>query len=79
MDTLQALQYLGWKIQERLHFDERGQTAAEYMGIIVIVAAIFAAIAGTNIDDTIARNISTKIGEIFGGGGAPAGPAQPPG
>jgi Flp pilus assembly pilin Flp len=46
--------------------DDRGQTAAEYMGIIVIVALIIVAIATSGVADTIASNITTKIEEIFG-------------
>lgn len=49
---------------------DRGQTAAEYMGIVVIVAIIIVAIATSNIGQTIAGNITAKITEIFGAGGA---------
>lgn len=45
--------------------DDRGQTAAEYMGIVVVVAIIIVAIATSGLGDTIAGNIITKIGEIF--------------
>jgi pilus assembly protein Flp/PilA len=48
---------------------DRGQTAAEYMGIVVIVAIIIVAIATSNIGQTIADNITNKITEIFGAGG----------
>ena len=63
-----TLQVLGIKLNEamrrRMNGDS-GQTAAEYMGIIVIVAIIIAAIAQTKIGTTIAQDITTKIGEIF--------------
>jgi Flp pilus assembly pilin Flp len=45
---------------------DRGQTAAEYMGIVVIVAIIIVAIATSGLGTTIAGNITTKITEIFG-------------
>ncbi len=47
---------------------DRGQTAAEYMGIVVIVAIIIVAIATSGLGNTIATNITTKITEIFGAG-----------
>ncbi len=46
--------------------DDRGQTAAEYMGIVVIVAIIIVAIATSGIGATIAGNITAKIQQIFG-------------
>lgn len=46
--------------------DDRGQTAAEYLGIIVVVALIITAILGSGIGDTIASAIMTKISEISG-------------
>ncbi|GLY13868.1 hypothetical protein LWF15_02245 [Kineosporia rhizophila] len=48
---------------------DRGQTAAEYMGIVVIVAIIIVAIATSNIGQTIATNITNKINDIFNAGG----------
>jgi len=45
---------------------ERGQTAAEYMGIVVIVAIIIVAIATSGLGATIATDITSKIAEIFG-------------
>ncbi|MER6477467.1 Flp family type IVb pilin [Streptomyces filamentosus] len=56
----------------RLHWssrDDRGQTAVEYLGIIVVVAAIIIAIAGTDIGSSIMDAITQKISEITGGGG----------
>jgi hypothetical protein len=40
--------------------EQRGQTAAEYMGILFIVAAIIAAIFAT----PLASNIAKRVGEI---------------
>jgi hypothetical protein len=46
--------------------DDRGQTAAEYMGIIVVVAAIIAAIIAAGIPALIVNGITAAIGEIAG-------------
>ncbi|GGR28299.1 Flp family type IVb pilin [Streptomyces roseolus] len=48
---------------------DRGQTAVEYLGIIVVVVAIIIAITGTDIGQSIKGAISQKIAEITGGGG----------
>ncbi|MEV4945079.1 Flp family type IVb pilin [Streptomyces sp. NPDC053755] len=48
---------------------DRGQTAVEYLGIIVVVVAIVIAITGTDIGQSIKNAISTKIASLTGGGG----------
>ncbi|MBT2439402.1 hypothetical protein J7E93_04550 [Streptomyces sp. ISL-36] len=48
---------------------DRGQTAVEYLGIIVVVVAIVIAITGTDIGQSIKTAISQKITELTGGGG----------
>ncbi|MFF9499317.1 Flp family type IVb pilin [Streptomyces sp. NPDC014656] len=56
----------------RLHLTsrgDRGQTAVEYLGIIVVVVAIVVAITGTDLGQSIKGAISQKIAEITGGGG----------
>jgi hypothetical protein len=64
--TLQVLGVkFGQAVRRRANGDS-GQTAAEYMGIVVIVAIIIAAIATSGIGTTIASDITTKIGQIFG-------------
>ena len=63
-----TLHVLGVKFGESVRSrakGDRGQTAAEYMGIIVIIAIIIAAIVTSNIGTDIAGKITTKIGEIF--------------
>ncbi|WP_399449494.1 Flp family type IVb pilin [Streptomyces sp. WAC01280] len=45
---------------------DRGQTAVEYLGIIVVVVAIVIAITGTDIGTTIMNAIRTKIAELTG-------------
>ncbi|MEU7294111.1 Flp family type IVb pilin [Streptomyces exfoliatus] len=48
---------------------DRGQTAVEYLGIIVVVVAIVVAITGTDIGTSIMNAITQKISELSGGGG----------
>jgi pilus assembly protein Flp/PilA len=45
--------------------DESGQTAAEYLGVIVLIAAILAAIASTGIGDKLTDLIEEAIDEVF--------------
>ncbi|MFI8825956.1 Flp family type IVb pilin [Streptomyces sp. NPDC053431] len=47
---------------------DRGQTAVEYLGIIVVVVAIVVAISGTSIGQDIKDAISRKITSLTGGG-----------
>ncbi|MFC6062492.1 Flp family type IVb pilin [Streptomyces ochraceiscleroticus] len=52
---------------ERMYGRERskGQTAVEYIGMIVVVVAIMAAIAGfTDIGDTIKNKIKAAINSV---------------
>ena len=68
LQLISTLQVLGFKVTESFRArkgDDSGQTAAEYMGIVVIVALIIAAIAGSGIEKTISGDITTKIGQIF--------------
>ncbi|MFF5445289.1 hypothetical protein [Streptomyces sp. NPDC012888] len=51
---------LKWR---RLKRDE-GQTAFEYLGIIVVVVLIIAAIVASNVDDAIANAISQAVTDI---------------
>lgn len=69
---------LGARVRDRLA-DETGQTAAEYMGIIVLIGFILAAIFALNIDDTIANAIRDTIDAIAGGEGAGEAPPEPTG
>ncbi|MFJ7984511.1 Flp family type IVb pilin [Streptomyces sp. NPDC096351] len=45
---------------------DRGQTAVEYLGIIVVVVAIVVAISGTGLGSTILTAIENKIAELTG-------------
>ena len=55
----------GEGLRRRVQGDE-GQTAAEYMGIIVIIVAIIVAIKGLGLDSTISSAISNAISQITG-------------
>jgi len=70
MCTLQTLGFTGRQALMQRRHDDRGQTAAEYMGIIVIVAAIIAAIVTVGIPTNIAQGIKDKIQAIFEAGKA---------
>ncbi|MFC8827609.1 hypothetical protein ACFT9I_19970 [Streptomyces sp. NPDC057137] len=48
---------------------DKGQGAVEYVGVIVLVALIIAAIVGSDVDDAIADGLTSTVGEILGGGG----------
>jgi len=47
--------------------DERGQTAAEYVGIILVVAAIILAIGASDIGTAITTKIKTAITSMKAG------------
>jgi Flp pilus assembly pilin Flp len=48
--------------------DQAGQTAAEYLGIVVVVAFIIGALATSDIGNNIKDKIMQMIDKIFGGG-----------
>ena len=50
--------------------EERGQTAAEYMGILFVIAAIIVAVVGAHLDTTIGNRLS-KIVTAIGNGVTP--------
>ena len=60
-----ALTDLGERVATRMR-DQRGQTAAEYLGIVVVVAAIIAAIVGAGLDKKIADALGKAIDSITG-------------
>lgn len=57
------------RTRERLN-DEEGQTSAEYIGIILVVVGVIAAIAATDIGDKVSQAIMDAIGDIKAGGSA---------
>jgi Flp pilus assembly pilin Flp len=69
LQLVSTLHVLGIKVGEsvrRRAQGDSGQTAAEYMGIIVIVALIIVAIKGSGLDATISGAITTAITSITG-------------
>lgn len=61
------LPLLVWLQTIGLRRDDRGQTAAEYLGIIVLVGAIVVAITKLKIGTTIADAIAAQVKAITGG------------
>jgi Flp pilus assembly pilin Flp len=54
------LQNTVYRVRERLR-DESGQTAAEYMGVIVLIAAVLAAIAVSGIAGKLTNTITQAV------------------
>ncbi|MET4927145.1 Hint domain-containing protein [Streptomyces sp. PSRA5] len=52
---------------------QRGQGAIEYVGLIVVVAAIVGALVGTGVGPALADGISTQVCKITGGGNCGGG------
>jgi Flp pilus assembly pilin Flp len=63
--------------RERLA-DQKGQTAAEYLGIILLVAVIIAAVVGSGIAGDITDRLG-KLVENIGKGDTPEGAPSPDG
>jgi Flp pilus assembly pilin Flp len=63
--------YMTALIQNSLHAartrlrDESGQTAAEYMGVIVLIAALLAAVGATGIGNQLEGLIEDAIDAVF--------------
>jgi Flp pilus assembly pilin Flp len=47
--------------------EQRGQTAAEYMGILLFVAVVIGALISFNVDGEIAKQAKAMVGKIAGG------------
>ncbi|MER6913660.1 hypothetical protein ABT354_18480 [Streptomyces sp. NPDC000594] len=45
---------------------DEGQDSVEYVGVIVLVAAIIAALVGSGVADDIANGLSNQVQEILG-------------
>ncbi|MGW8598380.1 Flp family type IVb pilin [Streptomyces sp. NPDC055893] len=61
---LKALTRAKVGVTARLLRGDRGQTAVEYLGIIVVVVAIVVAITGTDIGNSIKDAITRKIADL---------------
>ncbi|MFE1382706.1 Flp family type IVb pilin [Streptomyces sp. NPDC058740] len=53
-----------WPTRRSTGRGDRGQTAVEYLGIIVVVVAIVVAITGTDIGSSIKAAITNKIAQL---------------
>jgi Flp pilus assembly pilin Flp len=53
-------------LASKVRRDEKGQTAAEYLGIVVVVALVIATVVGSGIDEAISGGLAQKVGEILG-------------
>lgn len=51
----------------RARHDERGQAAADYIGVLVLVGLLVAAIAVTPISRSVAQALSTAMCQLFSG------------
>ena len=47
--------------------EERGQTASEYLGVLVVISVIIAALVTTGVGDEIKGFISDTVRDISGG------------
>ncbi|MCX5606000.1 hypothetical protein OHB39_00095 [Streptomyces sp. NBC_00047] len=55
------------RIRKRHGSHDRGQTAFEYLGIILVVIVIIGAMIGTGIGQLIVEKIKTQVGLIKAG------------
>jgi pilus assembly protein Flp/PilA len=46
--------------------EDRGQTAAEYMGVLLLIAVIITAIVGSGMGSAIADALKDKVSDIAG-------------
>ena len=46
---------------------QRGQTAAEYLGVLLVISVIIATIASTNIGHDITSKLTGLVRDIAGG------------
>ena len=56
---------VGERLQGR--WSDRGASAIEYAGIVIIVAAIILAIRGLGLDNAISSAVSKAVNNIIGG------------
>ena len=56
----------GLRARNRLS-EQRGQTAAEYMGILLVVAVIIGALIAADVDGKIAKAAGDMVDKIAGG------------
>jgi|tagenome__1003787_1003787.scaffolds.fasta_scaffold15637653_1 Flp pilus assembly pilin Flp len=66
IEVFATLQTVGHSLAERAR-DDRGQTAAEYMGILFIVSAIIAAVLIGDVGGQIKKQLHTIVNDISHG------------
>jgi Flp pilus assembly pilin Flp len=64
IQTLGAVQRAGHAVARRAN-DQKGQTAAEYMGILLLISAIIVAVFSMNIDQTIKNAVNGAVNQII--------------
>ncbi|MFB6561109.1 hypothetical protein ACFCYH_19920 [Streptomyces sp. NPDC056400] len=57
------------RLRQRHTHPDRGQTAFEYLGIILVVVVIIGAIVGTGIGTAITDRIAAAVQAVTAGGG----------
>lgn len=67
IQTRLALDEMKYRVGRRLG-EEHGQTAAEYMGILLVVAVLIAAVLASGADDTIKTKTKEIVDSISTGG-----------
>lgn len=65
--TYAFLKMLPTLLADRLHRDERGVVASEYLGILVVISAIIAVLFASDLGTVLTDNIRNTINNIFGG------------
>ena len=72
LQLMATLEVMGVKAVETLknrRRDDRGQTAAEYLGIVVVIGAIIGVLATTQIGTTLQTAITAAIAKVAAGAG----------
>lgn len=59
----------GGRFRQLLRRPDNGVTAAEYLGVLVVVAVIIAAIAGSGVGSTISSDVGSAVCRIMSGEG----------
>jgi Flp pilus assembly pilin Flp len=68
IQTLGAVQRVSHAVAKRAK-DPTGQTAAEYMGILLLISAIIVAIFGLHLNTTISNAVNKAVNDIINSGG----------
>jgi Flp pilus assembly pilin Flp len=65
--TMRDVAHRARDLVERTRDDERGQTAAEYMGVLLLVSLIIAALFTSSIGDWITNGVGDLVNDIANG------------